>query len=73
MARIETSDCIVEYADDKATKNAVFDAVLAFFTKHELYSAESLAQRDITFEEAPNLLGTLADNVFGFQVTWKDE
>ena len=72
MAIIDAPDFTVEYADDAATKEAVFNAVIEFFKKHGTFSGESLCQNDRPIADAPNFLSDLADDLIGFKLTWKD-
>lgn len=72
MALIDTPDYTVEYKDDPATKDAVFNAVLEFFKKHDKFCGDSISQSDGPIVDAPNLLCDLADNIIGFKITWKD-
>lgn len=64
--------CTVTFEDDEATRDAVFEAVVGFFFINQLFSGESLCQSDTTYEEAPDLLSTLADDILQFNVTWED-
>lgn len=61
----------VTYLDDEATKQAVFDRVMAYFTKHQAFDGESIHQRDSTTIDAPCVLAYIADNIIRFQVEYK--
>lgn len=60
-------DCVVQYKDDKQTRDAVFNAVLEFFFKHKSFSGESIMQMDNPQIDAPVVLSEIADNIMGFE------
>ena len=68
MRTAETSDCVVTFPDDQATKDAVFERVVKFFLDHEVFSGESVMQCDAPQVEAPVLLSEIADDVLCFDV-----
>ena len=62
----------VTYLDDEATKQAVFDRVMAYFTKHQAFDGESIHQRDNPTIDAPCVLADIADSIIRFQVEYKE-
>lgn len=53
----------ISYKDDEATKQAVFDAVIAFLKKHKVFCAECICQSDNPQIEAPVLLANIAEDI----------
>lgn len=72
MATFETPDMVVTFKDDEATKQAVFDRVMAYFKEHEMFSGESIHQCDATIIDAPSVLSDIADDIIQFDVVWKE-
>ena len=72
MPTIDQEFMRVTYLDDEATKQAVFDRVMAYFTKHQAFDGESIHQRDSTIIDAPCVLADIADNIIRFQVEYKE-
>ena len=72
MPTIDQEFMRVTYLDDEATKQAVFDRVMAYFTKHQAFDGESIHQRDSTTIDAPCVLADIADNIIRFQVEYKE-
>lgn len=72
MTRVEMKDFVLSYKDDPNTKDVVFKKVLDFFIKHEVFSGECIYQCDAFLIDGPELLSTLADEVFQFDVQWKE-
>lgn len=68
---IETKDSIITFNADEATKQAVFDRVLAYYVAHDQFFGEGIHQCDETIIDAPNVMSDIADNVLKFQVEWK--
>ena len=73
MATKKTSDGIVTYKDDVATRNAVYEKVLAFFMEQECFSGECCYQCDNVQLESPDLLAELAEEIFEFDNQEEDE
>lgn len=71
MAQLETKHLRVTYKDDAATKEAVFQRVMAYFVKHEAFFGESIQQRDATIIAAPDVLADIADDIIGFEIEEK--
>lgn len=63
----------VTYKDDQATKDAVFEKLLAWFFKHQAFSGESIMQTDAPQIEAPVLLSDIAEDIIQFDDTWDDD
>jgi hypothetical protein len=72
MATLETESYVVSYQDDEATKQAVFDRLIAFYKKHESFHGECIMQSDDPQIYAPELVAELADEVFKFDSKLKD-
>lgn len=66
-------DRSVRHKSDQATKDAVYEKVLAWFLKVGSFNGESIYQCDAPQIEAPDLLADLADNVFEFDVTYDED
>ena len=64
---------IVSFRDDDVTKEAMFDAVLKFFVKHQQFSGEGVSQSDGPQLDSPELLGELADEILCFKTEHKEE
>lgn len=73
MATLETTEAIVTFNDDEATKQAVFDRVLEYFKKHEAFHGESIHQMDNPIIDAPSVMSDIADDILKFSVQYKDE
>lgn len=61
------------YDDSPEAKERVWQLLLDWFKKNELYNGESLQQRDVTWEEAPVLLTEIAETGFRFDANWKED
>ena len=68
---IETDDYVCHYEVNDDIKNKVFERVMAYFTKHEVFSGESLMQSDWTLLDAPTVLADIADDIIKFDAEWK--
>jgi len=73
MRTVETENCVVTFPDDQATKDAVFDRVVAFFLEHEAFSGESVMQCDAPQIEGPVMLSELVDDVLKFDAKDKSD
>ncbi len=71
MKKIETEDYVIQYLDDKETKEKVFNAVIEWCKKYELFSGESIAQTDDGNIEAPILMCDIVDDIIQFETEWK--
>lgn len=71
MTQIHSDEYVVAYKDDEATKQALFDKLVAFYKKHEAFSGESIMQCDGPQLEAAELLSDIADDILQFEWTWK--
>lgn len=72
MPTIDQAFLRVTYSDDDATKQAVFDRVIAYFKKHDAYSGETIFQMDNPIFNAPSVLADIADNIIKFDVEYKE-
>lgn len=72
MPTIDQAFLRVTYNDDEATKQAVFDRVIAYFKKHDAWDGESICQRDGPLIDAPYVLADIADNIIKFDVEYKE-
>ena len=70
--RFETENAIVEF-DDEDTQGYLQDKVLQWFKEHECFTGESVMQNDAPQLAAGELLAEIADEIFQFTVTWKDD
>lgn len=68
---IENNDYALAYKDDSATKQVLFDKIVAFFMEHKCFSGESYAQRDAPQIGSMDLMCEIADDVLQFRATWK--
>jgi hypothetical protein len=71
--KIETKDCIIQFEDSEALRDLVFYKLIEWYTKHQLFSGESIMQSDRGIIESPVLLSDIADYVIKFDVQWKDD
>ncbi len=70
--KIVKKDLIVEYKDDYDTKNAVFNALIAWYMKHKTFDFESIMLQDENSQlEAPYILANIADKIIKFDVKYK--
>jgi hypothetical protein len=58
----------LQYNDDPATKELVFEKVLEFFRKRHVYCGESVMQNDDIALDAPEFFSMLANDVFKFEI-----
>lgn len=72
MAKMTFEDHELEFAADGYARDAVYRKVLQFFIDNQCYSGESIMQSDAPQIESPELLADLADNVFKFNVEWRE-
>lgn len=72
MPTIDQEFMRVTYLDDEATKQAVFDRVIAYFTENKAFSGEVIHRRDGATIDAPYVLANIADNIIRFQVEYKE-
>lgn len=63
----------ITYNNDSATRDAVFEKVLAWFIEVESFSGECVMQSDVCQIEAPDLLAKLADDFFEFDVEYDED
>jgi hypothetical protein len=69
---LDYGDYTVSYEETDEIKQAVFDAVLAYYKKHEAFSAECILQMDDPIIDAPSALAAIADNIIKFDRKSKD-
>lgn len=62
----------VLFDDSQEAKDRVYDIMLKFFKKVNMFSGESLSQSDETYIEAPEVLGEVAEEGFKFEVKYND-
>lgn len=67
MQEVTNRNRRVRFDDSPAVRNAVFDAVTAWFHSHGYYSSEGIMQADKPQETAAVVLGEIAD-LIGFDV-----
>lgn len=72
MSTHETEDSKVTYEDGPEAHKAAYDKLLKWFIGNNMFSGESIGQSDTTYIEAPGLLVELAEDVFKFDVKWKE-
>lgn len=73
MKTLDLGTRLVEYQDDQATRDAVYEKVLDWFIQVETFSGEGVMQNDTPLLEAPQLLVDLADDIFQFDVKWEGD
>lgn len=73
MKTIKSEDYVVTLDDSQEAKDRVFETLLDWFVKVEMYSGESLGQSDTTYIEAPELLAKIAEKGFKFNVKWTED
>jgi hypothetical protein len=69
---IETKDFKVSYEETEEIKKKVFDAVMAYFIKHEAFAGEVIMQDDDCQIYASSVFAKIADDIIKFEVTCKD-
>jgi len=72
MKKVETADYILEYDTDPERILEIFEKLLDFFIKNEVFLQEDIMQADEVIMDAPKLLSDIAENVFKFELTWKE-
>ena len=55
-----------------SSNTLLFNALIAWYKKHEAFSGESICQCDEPMIDATNILSNIADNILEFNVEWKD-
>lgn len=70
MAFIKLKDMVVTYDDSQETKDAVFDAVMKYFTTHEAFDSETICQSDEPIMDGYVTLADIADNIMKFEVQY---
>ncbi len=73
MKFVDLDDSTLTYPDDDQTKQAVFDCVIRYFRKLDMYSGESIGQSDEGYIQGVEMLCELADEVIKFEHEYKDE
>ena len=71
--KLETDDYIVEFQLTEALKDRLLEKVIDFFTEHECFNGESIIQSDGPQIGAAPLLADIADDVFKFDIKWKED
>lgn len=72
MKTITTQDRTITFDDSPEAKDRIFNLMLDFFKRVDMFSGECLTQSDETYIEAPNILAEVAENGFKFEVEYKD-
>lgn len=70
MKEIKFADFSVKFDDSDEMKTKVFDALIAWYSEHETFSGESIAQSDGPLIDAAPLLESIADDVICFDEDW---
>lgn len=73
IRKIEIEDGVVEFDDTPELRDAVFEKVLKFFTDHGAFTGEAIFQSDGPQIDGPDLLSDLADDLFKFNVEWRED
>lgn len=68
---IYNGEAIVSYEETLELKDKVFERVMQFFKVTEHYTGESIMQSDGAYELSPHVLADIADDIIGFEITWK--
>lgn len=68
-----TKNCEVTYDDSIEAKACVFDAVIAFFIKHEAFDGETCSQSDRVILDCYDFLSELTDDIIKFDVHWNEK
>jgi len=70
----ETPDATVMYSDHRVTRSRTYDLIKDWFFRNELFTGEQIHQSDCFDEcELKELLRELAEDVFDFEVEWKED
>ncbi len=70
MATIKLDDMTVTYKDNQEVRNAVFEAVIAYYIKHECFNGESICQSDGPVIDGHACLADIADDIMKFDVEY---
>lgn len=60
------------YRVGETAQRKAYYMLLEWFKKHELFHGDSIHQTDKTYEEAPELLSELAEEVFKFKAEYEE-
>lgn len=63
----------ITYYDDQATRNAVFEKLLAWFLKFKAFNGDTIFQCDAPNLDSPNVLGEIADDIFKFDAVYDED
>jgi hypothetical protein len=66
-------DMIITYRDDKETRDAVFEKIIAWYIKQGCFIGEALIQNDYACMDAPMVLSDIADDIIEFGVDYEEE
>lgn len=73
MPTITDQDRTITFDDSPEAKDRIFNMMLDFFKKVDMFNGESLGQSDEICIEAPNILSEVAENGFRFEVEYKED
>jgi len=72
MRTIKTNWGMVKFDDSIQTKCEVFDQLIKYFKQHDVWSGESIEQKDGAILDAPLVLSEIADDIIQFQMRYKE-
>jgi len=68
MKEFKTEFYNVKYLENQEIKDAVFNAIVEWCKKHELFAGECIMQSDAGTIEAAPLLADIVDDIIKFEV-----
>lgn len=70
--KLQLDNCTVEYDDSQEVKDAVFQRVLAFAKKEEIFTGESLNQMDSGTIGSLEAMTYILDDIIKFKVNYDE-
>jgi hypothetical protein len=71
MTTIETKNAKITYPNDPETKNKVYQKLIEWYAKYELFHGESIVQSDDGNINAPIIISEIVDDIIKFEIEWK--
>lgn len=66
-------DFSVSYEDSQEVRDAVFEKIMDYYKKHNVFSGESIMQMDNPVIDAPTVLSDIADDIIKFKVEYDED
>lgn len=66
------TDGAVAFNNSQATRDEVFDRLIAWYFEHQSFDGECVVQNDNPAMDAPNILAEIADDIIKFDIKWDE-